>query len=85
MKEKIEFLHRIKMEALLMVNNQGSSNIGETLLVQADIEDLVDEYCAGCGHPVSPDDIDRAKSDIGHLLTLVDAALNHCRREDGKV
>jgi hypothetical protein len=84
MKSTIEFLNGIKLEALLLMNNQGSSHIGEALLVQADIDDLAEEYSAGCGHLVSPDDCDRAKRDIGYLLTLVDADLDQYRREGGE-
>ncbi len=84
MKTKIEFLNRIKLEMLLLLNNRASSNIGEALLVQADVDALVEEFCAGCGGALSPDDSDRAKDDMGYFLTLVDSALDRCRRESGE-
>ncbi len=84
MKARIEFLNRIKLDALLLLNNRNSSYPGEALLVQADIENLVEEFFAGCGDLLSPCERDRAKSDIDYFLTLVDSTLERCRKESGE-
>ncbi len=73
--KKLAFLNRIKLSALLLQNNRQSSHLGETMLVQADIDDLVDEFFAGCGECLTPDQYEKAKMDFNYFLALVDDAL----------
>lgn len=75
-KEVLPFLLEIKMSALLLQNNRGSAHLGEILLVQAEIDELVDRFYQGVRDLVSPDQYEKAKTDFHYFLALIDSLLN---------
>jgi hypothetical protein len=80
MNKKLELLQRIKLSALLLKHNRDSEHAGEAVLVQADIDDLVDEFHAGCRDFLPEEQYEKAKKDFDFFLTLVDEALEHYSR-----
>ncbi len=78
-KETSEFLLEIKISALLLQNNRGSAHLGEILLVQAEIDDLVDRFYEGVQDLVSADQYEKAKEDFHYFLALIDSTLNRCK------
>jgi len=77
---RLEFLQRIKLSALLLKNNRDSAHAGEAILIQADIDDLVDEFHAGCEDFLSEEQYEKAQKDFDFFLTLVESALEHYSR-----
>jgi hypothetical protein len=80
MKARLELLKRIKVSALFLKNNRGSEHAGEAVLIQADIDDLVDEFHAGFRDFLSSEQYEKAKKDFDFFLTLLDSALDHYSR-----
>ncbi len=84
MNEKLELLKKIKLSALLLKNNRDSAHAGEAILIQADIDDLVDEFHAGRRDFLSSEQYEKAKKDFDFFLTLVESALDHYSRNAEK-
>jgi hypothetical protein len=84
MKEKLEILNEIKLSALFLKHNRDSEHAGEAVLVQADIDDLVEEFHAGCGDFLSGEQYEKAKKDFDFFLMLLDLALEHYSRRAEK-
>lgn len=81
MDEKFNELKNIRITAIFLHSSLSSSNIGEVIVAQAELDALIDEFQAAYSDYVSRDDIANAKKDIEFFLKLIDSTARQCRNK----
>lgn len=79
--EKIKELERIRISAIFLHSGLSSTNIGEVVLAQAEIDGLIDTFQAEYADYVSGDQIEAARQDIEFFLKLIDSTARQFRKK----
>ncbi len=80
MDEKNEYLTRTRITALFIHSSLSSSNIGESLVAQVELDSLIEDFRSEFQDLISPDDAEKAKRDFEYFIKLIDQATTHYRK-----
>jgi hypothetical protein len=75
-------LFKIKSEALLLQHNMSSHLLGEALYAQMEYDRLVEQFYTENQDVCSPEECEMAKGDFDAFIRLLDAAIEHHRRDE---
>lgn len=84
--EIIDELNRVRITAIFLQSSLSSPNIGEVVVAQAEIDNLIDNFQSAFSELVTGEDIEKARTDIEFFLKLIDSTARQCRtnsREKG--
>lgn len=83
-KNRRETLFEIKSGALLLQHNMSSQLLGEALYAQMEYDRLVEQFYAENQDLCSNEDYEIARRDFDAFMRLLDAAIEHDRRQQGE-
>jgi hypothetical protein len=77
---KIEFLKKIRLQAVMLQVGFKSENIGEIILCEGELESLADRLLTEHGDLVAQEEWEPAKSSLETFITLVERAIERCQK-----
>ena len=81
MDEKIDELNKIRISAIFLHSSLSSSNIGEVIVAQAELDSLIDSFQSLYADCVTAEEIETAKRDIDFFLKLIDSTAQQYRKK----
>ncbi len=80
MDDKLSELNSIRITAIFLQSSLSSPNIGEVVVVQAELDALIDSFQSTYSDFVTGDEIETSRTDIEFFLKLIDSTARQLRR-----
>ncbi len=85
MDDKLSELNSIRITAIFLQSSLSSPNIGEVVVVQAELDALIDSFQSAYSDFVTAEEIETSRTDIEFFLKLIDSTARQLRRRsEGK-
>ncbi len=84
MDEELNELNKIRITAIFLHSSLASPNIGEAIVAQAELDNLIDGFQSLYADFVTADEIETAKRDIEYFLKLIDSTARKWRQRSAE-